>query len=87
VTAYRFDIFDVAFECMEFHGLMYGGIARSGLNLSPVMLWVNIGEWFTDGYADIVWCGFERRGIVLSLTALTIIVAVALLRFGRKNLI
>jgi hypothetical protein len=63
----------------------YGGMVRSILNSSPVMLWLNIGDWFTDGYADILWRNFECRGIVYSLLISIIASMVAFFHFHSRD--
>jgi hypothetical protein len=51
-----------------------------------VQLRVNVGDWFTDGYADILWANFECRGVFASLRVLTAAIAIAEAVFRRKDL-
>jgi hypothetical protein len=64
----------------------YGGTARNLMNLSPVQLIVNIGDWFTDGYADILWRGFETKGLALSLALLAAASLLAAHHYRRRDL-
>ncbi|MDR2770526.1 MAG: ABC transporter permease subunit [Clostridiales Family XIII bacterium] len=63
-----------------------GGVLRGLANLTPVQLLVNIGDWFTDGFADILWRDFERRGLALSASLLAAASAAAALYFKRRDL-
>jgi hypothetical protein len=63
-----------------------GSALRSGLNLTPVQLWVNVGDWFTDGYADILWANFECLGVFASLIVLAAALVIADAAFRRKEL-
>jgi hypothetical protein len=63
-----------------------GGYIRNALNLTPVQLWVNVGDWFTDGYADILVSNFEYWGVIASLVLLSGLCAVADDLFRRKDL-
>ncbi|MFD0960615.1 hypothetical protein [Paenibacillus chungangensis] len=65
----------------------YGSSFRSALNLTPVGLWLNVGDWFTDGYADILWANFEVSGVAVSLAILTALSALATKMFMRRNLV
>ncbi|MDR1953782.1 MAG: hypothetical protein LBQ21_04820 [Clostridiales Family XIII bacterium] len=66
--------------------LQIGGIPRGIINLTPLWLWANSGEWFTDGGADILWARFEGIGIATSLILLAAATVVAAARFKRRNL-
>ncbi|MDR1320445.1 MAG: hypothetical protein LBK56_03325 [Gracilibacteraceae bacterium] len=63
-----------------------GGVLCGALNLTPVQLWVNVGDWFTDGGADIIWANFESWGLLASLAGLAAVGAGALAVFQRKDL-
>lgn len=65
----------------------YGSILRSALNLSPVGLWHNVGDWFTDGYADILWANFEYIGVGASIVVLTTMSFLAMAYFKRRDLV
>ena len=65
----------------------YGSSLRSALNLTPVGLWCNVGEWFTDGYADILWANFECIGVGASIAALTAMSGLAVAYFKRRDLV
>lgn len=67
--------------------LPYGSQMRNLANLTPIRLLMNIGDWFTDGYANIVWCHFESIGILLSLAALAAAVVLALAYFSRRDML
>jgi hypothetical protein len=64
-----------------------GGMARNLINLTPVQLIVNIGDWFTDGYADILWRGFETKGLMLSLALLAASSLLAAHCFRKRDLL
>lgn len=64
----------------------YGSSFRSALNLTPVGLWLNVGDWFTDGYADILWANFEVIGVAVSLAILTALSELAIALFKRRDL-
>jgi hypothetical protein len=69
-SSYRAAIVSVALCALMFGAeplFPYGGAVRSLMNLTPVQLIVNIGDWFTDGYADILWRGFETKGLMLAV--------------------
>lgn len=66
--------------------LPYGSQVRNGLNLMPVPLLINIGNWFTDGYANVLWRNFECWGVILSLAASAAAVWVAMLDFARRDM-
>jgi hypothetical protein len=63
-----------------------GGVLRGVLNLTPVQLWANVGDWFTDGGADMLWAHFERRGVLASLVILAAAGAIAQAAFQRRDL-
>lgn len=65
----------------------YGSSLRSALNLTPVGLWHNVGEWFTDGYADILWANFECIGVGASIAVLTAMSGLAVAYFKRRDLV
>jgi hypothetical protein len=63
-----------------------GGVLRGALNLTPVQLGVNVGDWFADGGADIIWANFESGGLLASLAVLAAAGAVALAVFQRRDM-
>jgi hypothetical protein len=63
-----------------------GGALRNAANLTPVQLIVNIGGWFTDGDADLLWRDFERLGLALSLLLLAAASAASAFYFKRRDL-
>lgn len=65
----------------------YGSTLRSALNLTPVGLWLNVGEWFTDGYADILWPNFECIGVGVSIASLTAMSGLTVSYFRKRDLI
>jgi hypothetical protein len=65
----------------------YGGMARNLTNLTPVQLIVNIGDWFTDGHAGILWRDFEAKGLMLSLALLAASSLLAAHYFRKRDLL
>ena len=63
-----------------------GGVLRSSLSLTPVWLCANAGDWFTDGYADVIWPSFEALGISVSSVALAAASFAAIRLFKKRNL-
>ena len=53
--------------------------------LTPTLLWLKHGIWFTDGDIDIVWKHFETLGLVVSLVVLTALCVLAVNHFKRKD--
>ncbi|MCU6712576.1 hypothetical protein M6D81_28145 [Paenibacillus sp. J5C_2022] len=49
-------------------------------------MWLNVGDWFTDGYADILWANFEVIGVAVSLAILTALSELAIALFKRRDL-
>ena len=64
-----------------------GSVSRAILGLTPIWLWKNIGMWFTDGGADIIWANFENVGLFVSLTVLSIIAFIATKVYKRRELL
>lgn len=64
-----------------------GSVSRAILGLTPIWLWKNIGMWFTDGGADIIWANFESVGIFVSLTVLSIIAFIATKIYKKRELL
>jgi hypothetical protein len=62
-----------------------GGALRGALNLTPVQLWANVGDWFTDGGADILWASFECLGVLASSVILAAANAIAGAVFKRRD--
>ncbi|MCL2109086.1 MAG: hypothetical protein FWH20_07055 [Oscillospiraceae bacterium] len=67
--------------------LQMGGTLRGVLNLTPVMLWVNSGKWFTDGGAGIVWSNFESFGIIVLLVILSVLALLTESFYKRRDLL
>ena len=67
--------------------LQMGGTLRGILNLTPVMLWVNSGKWFTDGGAGIVWPNFESIGIIVLLVMLSALALLTASFYKRRDLL
>lgn len=65
----------------------YGSSLRSALNLTPVGLWRNAGEWFTDGYADILWANFECIGVGVSIAVLVVMCGLAMAHFKHRDMV
>lgn len=66
--------------------LPIGSVSRSLLNLTPIWLWKNSGQWFTDGWADILWANFEIIGLMISLALLSTLAFLATRCFYRREL-
>lgn len=64
-----------------------GSVSRAIWGLTPIWLWKNIGMWFTDGGADIIWANFESVGIFVSLTVLSIIAFIATKIYKKRELL
>lgn len=64
-----------------------GSVSRAILGLTPIWLWKNSGEWFTDGGADIIWANFENIGLFVSLILLSIIAFIATKIYKKRELL
>lgn len=64
-----------------------GSVFRAMWGLTPVWLWKNSGEWFTDGGADIIWANFESVGLFFSLVILSIAAFIANKIFKKRDLL
>lgn len=64
-----------------------GSVSRAIWGLTPIWLWKNSGEWFTDGGADIIWPNFESVGIFVSLILLSNIAFIATKIYQRRELL
>ena len=64
-----------------------GSHLRGIVNMSPVGLWLNAGQWFTDGEADIVHAHFETLGLAGSFIIIAIVCALGAVRFRRRELL
>lgn len=64
-----------------------GSVSRAILGLTPIWLWKNSGEWFTDGGADIIWANFESVGLFISLILLSIIAIIATKIYKKRELL
>jgi hypothetical protein len=67
--------------------LPVGSEIRSAWNLSPVHLWFNSAEWFTDGDADILWANFETIGLSVSLIICAAAVVISIRVFQKRELL
>lgn len=67
--------------------LPIGSVSRAILGLTPIWLWKNSGEWFTDGGADIIWANFESVGLFVSLILLSIIAIIATKIYKKRELL
>lgn len=63
-----------------------GSVLRGVWNLNPLWLWKNIGLWFTDGGADILWPSFEILGFCVSLPVLAVCARAAFTLLQRREL-
>jgi hypothetical protein len=64
-----------------------GSVSRGIWTLTPVWLWINSGEWFTDGGADIIWANFESVGLFVSLAVLSIAAFISTKIFKKRELL
>lgn len=64
-----------------------GSVSRGIWALTPVWIWKNSEEWFTDGGADIIWANFESVGLFVSLTILSIAAFIATKMYKKRELI
>lgn len=63
-----------------------GSITRGLLGVLPVWLWLNSGEWFTDGGQDIIWANFECLGVIGSLAFLSILSVIGIKKYKKREL-
>ena len=64
-----------------------GSVSRAILGLTPIWLWKNSGEWFTDGGADIIWANFEVIGLFVSIILLSISALIATKNYKKRELL
>jgi hypothetical protein len=82
----------VALCVLQFLTLMLfqvGGTTRSVINLTPVMLWININRsgWFTEGGEEIIWAHYETIGLIASFIILAVTSIIAALIYKRRDLL
>lgn len=63
-----------------------GSITRGIMGISPIWLWLNSGEWFTDGGQDIIWANFECLGVIGSLAFLSILSVIGIKKYKKREL-
>lgn len=64
-----------------------GSVSRGIWTLTPVWLWKNSGEWFTDGGADVIWANFESVGLFVSFAVLSIAAFISNKIFKKRELL
>jgi hypothetical protein len=80
-------IFAASVFCVAFPmALPNNSGVRFAMMLTPIWLALKQPLWFTDGGFDILWRGFEVRGVCLSLAALLALAAAAAILFRKKEI-
>jgi len=67
--------------------LPLGSAIRGIVNMAPLGLWLNAGQWFTDGGVDIIHAHFETWGLAGSLALVSALCGLGAIRFKRRELL
>ena len=72
--------------CIVF-SIVVSGLPKYFAVLSPVWLWLKRVYWFTDGGPDILWKNFETLGVSASLIIFSVICAISVKFFRKRDIL